>query len=257
VVRQAFGKHYTNEAVEKSIEAAFAMGCQRLDIYFMIGLPKQTRQSVRDTVAYCGELLDRYGRDGKLHPFISPLAPFLDPGSMAFEEPERHGYRIFHRTLEDHRRALLQPSWKYVLNYETEWMTREDIVLGTYEASLELNRLKARYGLMSHEEVAQAEERSTKALELIELLDDLGEIDEKSLQELRPQMEEVNAIVSRPRNDWELGLSLGKWGFFRKWSFLVSQAWVAVRSELGAMIRGRRLAQPRAEGTLSISRGQE
>ena len=27
-------------------------------------------------------------------PFISPLAPFLDPGSRAFEEPERYGYRL-------------------------------------------------------------------------------------------------------------------------------------------------------------------
>ena len=256
-VRRAFGKHYSNEAVERSIEAAFAMGCKRLDIYFMIGLPEQTRQSVRDTVDYCRELLERYGRDGKLHPFISPLAPFLDPGSMAFEEPEQHGYRIFHHTLEEHRRALLQPSWKYVLNYETEWMTREDIVLSSYEASLELNRLKARYGLMSPEEVAHAEERTTKALKLIELLDDLGEIDENRLEELRPQMQEVNAIVARPRNDWELGLRLGKWGFLRKWSFLISQAWVAFRSELGAVIRGRRLAQPRAEGGVSVSGGQE
>jgi B12-binding domain/radical SAM domain protein len=256
-VRRAFGKHYSNEAVEKSIESAFAMGCKRLDVYFMIGLPQQTRQSVRDTVAYCGELLERYGQDGKLHPFISPLAPFLDPGSMAFEEPERHGYRIFHHTLEDHRRALLQPSWKYVLNYETEWMTREDIVLSSYEASLELNRLKARYGLMSAEEVAQAEERTGKALELIALLDDVGEIDEKRLQELRPQMEEVNAVVSRPRNDWELGLRLGKWGLLRKWSFLVSQAWVAFLSEMRAVISGRRLSQRQVEKTASVSGGQE
>jgi len=247
VVRRAFGKHYSNEAVEKSIEAAFALGCKRLDIYFMIGLPKQTRQSVRDTVAYCEELLDRYGEDRKLHPFISPLAPFLDPGSLAFEEPERHGYRLFHRTLEDHRRALLQPSWKYVLNYETEWMTREDIVLSSYEASLELNRIKARHGLMSPEEVAQAEERTTRALELIELLDDLEEIDAETLQELKPQMEEINAIVSRPRNDWELGLRLGRWGLLRKAYFLVHQGWIAFLSQLRTMISGKRLSQRRTE----------
>jgi B12-binding domain/radical SAM domain protein len=183
VVRRAFGKQYSNEAVERTIEAAFAAGCKRVDIYFMIGLPKQTRQSVRDTVAYCEELLERYGEEGRIHPFISPLAPFLDPGSLAFEEPERYGYRLFHRTLEEHRRALLQPHWRDVLNYETEWMTREDIVLSSYEASLELNRIKLRHGLMSAEEVAQAEERTTKALELIEVLDDLAEGDQEKLEE--------------------------------------------------------------------------
>jgi B12-binding domain/radical SAM domain protein len=257
VVRRAFGKYYSNEAVEKSIEAAFAAGCQRLDIYFMIGLPRQTRQSVRDTVAYCGELLERYGQDGRLHPFISPLAPFLDPGSLAFEEPERHGYRIFHRSLEDHRRALLHPSWKYVLNYETEWMTREDIVLSSYEASLELSRIKARHGLMSPEELSQTEERTTKALELIKLLDDVEEGDQETLQDLKPQMEAINAIVSGPRNDWELGLSLGRWGLLRIGYFLVSQAWVAFLSELRAMVSGRRLPERQAGGTAPLSGGQE
>ncbi len=242
VVRQAFGKHYSNEAVERTIEAAFAAGCKRVDIYFMIGLPKQTRQSVRDTVAYCEELLERYGEEGRVHPFISPLAPFLDPGSLAFEQPERYGYRIFHRTLEEHRRALLQPHWRDVLNYETKWMTREDIVLSSYEASLELNRIKLRHGLMSAEEVAQAEERTTKALELIELLDDLAEGDQEKLQELRAQMEEINAIVARPRNDWELGLSLGRWGLFRKGYFLVSQGLVAVVNEVRTATVGKRLS---------------
>lgn len=240
VVRQAFGKHYSNEAVERTIEAAFAAGCKRVDIYFMIGLPKQTRQSVRDTVAYCEELLERYGEEGRVHPFISPLAPFLDPGSLAFEQPERYGYRIFHRTLEEHRRALLQPHWRDVLNYETKWMTREDIVLSSYEASLELNRIKLRHGLMSAEELAQAEERTTKALELIELLDDLAEGDQEKLEELRPQMEEINAIVARPRNDWELGLSLGRWGLFRKGYFLVSQGLVAVVNEVRTATVGKR-----------------
>ncbi len=255
MVRRAFGKHYSTEEVERSIEAAFDAGCKRLDIYFMIGLPKQTRQSVKETVAYCGELLDRYGEDGKVHPFISPLAPFLDPGSLAFEEPERYGYHIFHHTLEEHRRALLNPSWKYVLNYETEWMAREDIVLSSYEASLELNRLKARYGLMSPHEVALAEERTTKALELIERLERVEEIDEETLQELKPQMEEINAIVSRPWNDWELGLRLGKWGLLRKVYFLVNQAWVALLSQLRTMISARRLSKRKAEGTASFSGG--
>jgi hypothetical protein len=222
-VRGAFGKYYTNQAVERTIRSAFDAGCQRLDIYFMIGLPKQTPESVMDTVGYCGELLDRYGQDGKLHLFVSPLAPFLDPGSMAFEQPEQHGYRIFYRTLEEHRRALLQPSWKNVLNYETEWMSREEIVLSTYEASLELNRLKLRHGLMTSQEANRAEDRTTKALRLLELLDRVEEGNGNRLEELRPELERANAIVARPWNDWELGLSLGRWGLLKQVYYLVSQ----------------------------------
>jgi B12-binding domain/radical SAM domain protein len=256
-VRRAFGKHYSNKAVEMTIEAAFATGCQRLDIYFMIGLPKQTRQSVKDTVAYCGELLDRYGEDGRVHPFISPLAPFLDPGSMAFEEPEKHGYRIFHRTLEEHRQALLQPSWKNVLNYETEWMTREDIVLSSYEASLELNRIKARHGLMSLEEVAGQEARTTRAVELLGELDALGKVDGARLDELQPELAEINAIASRPRNDWELGLRLGAWGSPRKVYFLVSQGLAAIVNQSRATTSADHSSEPSTEKTASVSGGQE
>jgi hypothetical protein len=106
-------------------------------------------------------LLERFGRDhpGWLHPYISPLAPFLDPGSRAFEDPEKYGYRRLFRTLEEHRRALLAPSWKYTLNYETKWMSRDDIVQSTYEAAFELNRLKTEFGLQPQKITAQIEQR--------------------------------------------------------------------------------------------------
>jgi B12-binding domain/radical SAM domain protein len=229
-VRRAFGKYYSNRAVERTIESAFSAGCKRLDIYFMIGLPKQTRGSVMDTVAYCGELLDRYGEDGRLHLFVSPLAPFLDPGSIAFEEPDRHGYTIFHRSLEDHRRALLNPSWKHVLNYETEWMTREEIVLSSYEAILELNRIKLRHGLISAREVAQTEERTAQALELLEVLETVGQTDAAQLEELKLRLEKANGIFARPGNDWEAGLRLGKWGLLRQCLYLLGQGLAAMVS---------------------------
>ena len=33
----------------------------------------------------------------------SPMAPFLDVGSMAFDNPEKFGYKLRARTLEEHR----------------------------------------------------------------------------------------------------------------------------------------------------------
>ena len=139
-VRRASGKFYGNEAMEHSIRFALDHGCSKFDVFFMIGVPRQTPGSVMETIDYCGHLLQTFGR--RLNPFISPLAPFLDPGSIAFEKAEEVGYRIFCKTLEDYRQALLAPSWKYTLSYETRWMTREEIVDSTYEAGLRLNRLK-------------------------------------------------------------------------------------------------------------------
>ena len=199
-IRRAFGRAYDNHSLERSIENALELGCKRVDVFFMIGLPGQTSQSVSQTIGYCEELLEKYGgtgfqpvktrprwpchwSDGKIHPYISPLAPFLDPGSLAFEDPQKYGYRLFYKTLEEHRQALLQPSWKYMLNYETEWMSRDELVASTYDAAFELNRLKAKYGLLKQKEAKNIEVRIRKAKELIRRIDEIVLIKDKELRE--------------------------------------------------------------------------
>jgi B12-binding domain/radical SAM domain protein len=173
VVRRAFGKHYDNEPIERTISDALDVGAKRLDVFFMAGLPLQTAASVLGTIDYCEDLLRRFGRDGRLIPFISPLAPFLDPGSRGFENPDEHGYRLFARTLEDHRRRLGAPSWKYVLNYETNWMTRDQLVDATYAAGRRLNRIKADYGLVSMAQAQATEVRIDRAVEISAEIDQL------------------------------------------------------------------------------------
>ena len=138
---------YTTDDMESMIREAMRLRCSRIDIFFMIGLPAQTVQSVRDTVEYCGHLFQL--GDKRLSCFISPLGPFIDPGSRGFEEPDRFGYRLFARTLEQHRQLLIQPTWEHILNYETKWMTRRELVDATYDAAERLNELKVRHGRIS------------------------------------------------------------------------------------------------------------
>lgn len=170
-VRRAFGRPYGNEPLERMIKDAIELGCKRIDLFFMIGLPKQTYQSVLDTVEYCRFLLKKFQYYNKILPFISPLAPFLDPGSAVFEDPEKYGYKLLFRTIEEHRRALMAPSWKYILNYETEWMSRDEIVSSTYEAGKRLNRLKAEFGLIDQRTAQSVEERINRAVKMMEEID--------------------------------------------------------------------------------------
>ncbi len=137
---------YGNEELEAFLARTLALRCQRADVFFMIGLPKQTYRSVMETVAYCGRLL---ARDRRVGCYVTPMGPFLDPGSRIFEEPERFGYTLFARTLEEHRQLLLQPSWEQTLNYETKWMTRRQLVDATYDAAEALNALKLEHGRLT------------------------------------------------------------------------------------------------------------
>ncbi len=170
-VRGAFGRPYNNESLERMLGDAIDLGSKRIDLFFMTGLPKQTYQSVLETVDYCRFLLERFRSYKKLSPFISPLAPFLDPGSVVFEAPEKYGYRLLCRTVEEHRQALLAPSWKYILNYETEWMNRDEIVYSTYEAGKRLNRLKAEFGLIDPKTSESVEVRLEGAVRMMKEID--------------------------------------------------------------------------------------
>ena len=138
---------YTTEDMESIIKEAVRLRCSRIDIFFMIGLPAQTAASVRDTVEYCGHLFQL--GDKRLSCFISPMGPFIDPGSRGFEEPERFGYRLFAHSLEEHRQLLVQPTWEHILNYETNCMTRRELVDATYNAAERLNELKVQHGRLS------------------------------------------------------------------------------------------------------------
>ena len=212
VVRKAAGKNYSNEEMEQTIADALAIGCGRLDVFFMIGLPKQTEKSVMETIDYCEYLLDRFKGDNRLSLFIGPLAPFLDPGSLAFEQPEKYGYRVLFRTLEEHRQALLAPSWRYTLNYETEWMTRHQIMDVTYEAILRLTRIKEKYGLISKKMAETQEWRIKKALELERRIGDIwceGNY-YQDLECLKPEVDRVNALRASERAELELPMGLRK-----------------------------------------------
>jgi B12-binding domain/radical SAM domain protein len=230
-VRLAFGRPYTNAAIEDTMRYALEAGVRRLDLFYMIGLPKQDYQSVMDTVDHAESLMRDLdsGPNRRLIPFISPLAPFLDPGSPVFERPEKFGYRFFARTLEEHRQALVQPSWKYVLNYETAWMNRDQIVESTYEAGLRMNRLKSRYGLVDPAQAERTEARILKARRLIAQVDDIMLIQDherraRLLQAIKPQVDDANLSTVCDKAELNVPLSGIKLNLPRAAWFFVEQA---------------------------------
>jgi len=192
-IRKLIGRPYSNEELEQTLGDALDLGCRRLDLFFMIGLPRQTPQSAIDTTDYCEHLLERFHGDKRLSMFTSPLAPFLDPGSLGFEHPERYGYHILFRRLEEHRQALVSPSWKYSLNYETDWLTRQQIVDTSYEAILRLNQLRVKHGIISKQLSNISEQRLRAAWEMANLIDDLiSKNNTEEIDRLKPEVDKIN-----------------------------------------------------------------
>ncbi len=171
-VRLALGKPYTNDAIEKTLPAAFDNGCSRFDMFFMTGLPQQTRESALDSARGAKKLWDCVKKDDALFIYDSPFAPFVDPGSRAFEEPDKWGYKLRARTLEDHRKLLDNPSWKHVLSYETVWMNRDEIAETSYDAAIELTLREMETGRISEEAARARNERTENAREIMHTIDE-------------------------------------------------------------------------------------
>ena len=209
-VRNVCGRNYSTEALEQTIAAALEAGCSRMDIFFMFGLPKQTPNSVTDTVEYCGSLLERF-RDRRITPFTAPLSPFLDPGSIAFENPDRYGYHLRFNSLEQHRQALVEPCWKYTLNYETEWMSRDELVDVTYRAELKLNSLKSRYGVITKKQATDTKKRLYTAMDMVDKIDKIvaagGADREHQLAKLKEKVDYVNMSRAGGKQELELPMA--------------------------------------------------
>jgi len=156
-VRRAHGREYSNEEVATTMRL-----CRERDItlgiFFMTVLGYDTAVSFQQTIAFCEQVyrMDRAARQGRDEPklsvpkwFIPVIGPMilLDPGSLAFDYPDRYGYRLLFKNFADYYAGMSYPSWRRWISYETKYFARDgvfDLIL----KALELNRqLREKYSV--------------------------------------------------------------------------------------------------------------
>lgn len=209
-VRAAFGKgHYKMTELEETIVDALSHeNCKRFDLYFMTGIPKQTAASVRETGAYVQHLYELVNYDPRLVVLTSPMAPFLDVGSIAFDNPEAYGYKLRARTFEEHRERMILPSWKHIMNYESTYMSVDEMVDATYDAALDLNRIKGEHNILDPAMARATDKRIREAREQMNRLDDVllngtGRIDSR-MATLKEEFERLseNTVAEKSELNW-------------------------------------------------------
>ncbi|WP_405650936.1 B12-binding domain-containing radical SAM protein [Streptomyces sp. RK9] len=200
-ISKAAGRgNYTMEQMEEWIPRALDAGVKGIMIWFFIGMPHQDRQSVMDTIAYSERLIRKFGGRAAL-PLICPMVPFLDPGSQFFEEPEKHGYRIHHRTLEEHRQAMVEPLWYRRLNYETRWLDRRALQDVSYEAITRLVEIKGEHGVLPAGFCKAVLRTIEETRELLGEMERALLLDQKLPADLRDEIRHYNRKVLAYTND--------------------------------------------------------
>jgi clorobiocin biosynthesis protein CloN6 len=160
---------YTNDEMEQWADRALDYGIHQIDVWYFIGMCQQDERSVMETVDYCRRLLEKF-KGRPVNPMICPMIPFLDPASEFFEHPEKHGYRVFHRTAEEHRRGMERASLINRINYETQWLSRGDLVRVGFKAVRELMEAKAEVQALPRSIVRDYVRKIDDALEMIKVV---------------------------------------------------------------------------------------
>jgi B12-binding domain/radical SAM domain protein len=210
-IRKFNGKfRCTNKKVIDTMNYALKHQCKKIDIYFMVGIPHQSYDSVIKNVDFIEQIHEAVNFDPRMAYFIAPLAPFLDPASPAFENPDLYGYKKFCHTLEDHRKQITAPSWKHMLSYETDAMTRDDIVNSTYESAKLLNEFKLKHKMITKETYEDVKKKIAASVDYIEQIDRIMELPEAeqaaALAVIKKEIEEVSeySICGENELKWEV-----------------------------------------------------
>jgi clorobiocin biosynthesis protein CloN6 len=188
---------YTNDELERWIERALQHGIHEIDIWYFIGMPEQDQRSVMETVDYCQRLLELF-KGQYVHPMICPMIPFLDPASTFFENPDEHGYKVFYRTVEEHRRGMERASIINRINYETKWLKRKDLVYVGFKAVRRLMELKAEAGLLPSSNVRDYNSKIDDAVEFIKAVHEVDCILDQT--ERKRELDKLGEDIFRRNN---------------------------------------------------------
>ncbi len=157
VIRNKNGRPYDNKSLENFIENSIAAGSKKVDVYFTIGMSEQTVDDVNKDLDYGEQLMKRFTKDKeKLYTFVSPLTPFIDPGSLIYEHPEDYGFTITAKTIGDYFNLLENGKvWTDFLNYYTKWMSVEQIAKATYESEIRMIKLRQSLGMLKDQDAEE------------------------------------------------------------------------------------------------------
>ena len=157
-LRRRFGKHYSNERLLDHCRLMADSGIPQ-SVYFMLGIPGQTRREVLDTLALADAIAGiysrRFRREHLRHDVVSyNFMQVPDAGSRMFRQPGRHGIHLELRTftgLVDRLRSARH--WTQLQGYSTRTLEKREMAGLHYHIQESIARIYRRHGLIAAPEL--------------------------------------------------------------------------------------------------------
>lgn len=185
-VRSIHGRLYKTEKLIETVRSCRRKGLG-IAVFFMFGLANQTVDSLDDTYNLFVKLNDINSEPG-LGPGVRIQFGemlLLDPGSSAFDNPEKHGYKLIFNTLQDYINGMSSPAWTDWLSYETNELNREEILRLPINFRDKLVSFYHSRGMISNEQAETEYNKNKIDLIIIEELERIGKIKKIQRKEKR------------------------------------------------------------------------
>jgi radical SAM superfamily enzyme YgiQ (UPF0313 family) len=114
---------YANKELVMNMDTINDTDNLSMQIWFMAGLAKDTNQSVDETLSFIKCYYKKLRHPERNIIKYNELL-FIDPGSLAFDYSAQYGYRVINKSFLYHMNNFVLPIFKYQINYETEYFTR-------------------------------------------------------------------------------------------------------------------------------------
>jgi hypothetical protein len=173
----------------------------------MLALGEEDYRTLQKTWKLWEEIiaLDRALRVGNEREYSYPLnfkpdfGPMiiLDPGSLAFDYPERYGYKLIYKSFNDYIQGMSNPSWHQWISYRTKYLDTSDIAKLTLKSIEKILCLLEKYNF--YENPLNAAQRKFLRFKttidnfLIKEIDNINKC--KTLEERNNRLEALNKLV--------------------------------------------------------------
>lgn len=109
---------YSNDKLIMNMNLINEIDSLSLQVWFMAGLAKDNHISISKTLTFIKEFYEKINDNEKTILKYNELL-FLDPGSLAYDFPDKYGYKLIYNSFIEYFEAFAMPIFKYQLNYCT------------------------------------------------------------------------------------------------------------------------------------------
>lgn len=156
-LRKETGRHYSNQKILDSCKLINGYKIP-LSVYFLYGLPGQTKETVEETLELSDQIVaiyaDKFKRTDLRHEVIGyEFMQVPDVGSIVYQNPGKYGVQLLFNGFDDLVNVMKSSKhWSQLVGFTTDHFNKKELIDEYYYIRRRVWEIYHKYGLLTDEE---------------------------------------------------------------------------------------------------------